>query len=187
VLVLRWDPSSDAETPQAGLTYNVRVGTTPGGGDIVPPASLPSGYRQIVKPGNAGQATLARLTNLAPGETYYWAVQAIDHSYAGSAFSEEQAVVFNPEGVSADAGADLPVTFVIQGNYPNPFNPITHVVFDLPDASEVLQAYICIAVLEIDNREGVPKSRKGACPLEASRPVRSISSAVFIVKSEPKF
>jgi Secretion system C-terminal sorting domain len=31
----------------------------------------------------------------------------------------------------------LPETFALHGNYPNPFNPTTNIVFDLPEAAEV--------------------------------------------------
>ncbi len=35
------------------------------------------------------------------------------------------------------AAETLPETFALQGNYPNPFNPTTSIVFDLPEAAEV--------------------------------------------------
>ena len=39
---------------------------------------------------------------------------------------------------SVDAiDATLPETFTLQGNYPNPFNPTTQVVFDMPEAGVV--------------------------------------------------
>ncbi|MXW64416.1 MAG: T9SS type A sorting domain-containing protein, partial [Bacteroidetes bacterium SB0668_bin_1] len=37
---------------------------------------------------------------------------------------------FNAEG-------EIPTAFHLRGNYPNPFNPSTRVVFDLPAAAEV--------------------------------------------------
>ena len=36
-----------------------------------------------------------------------------------------------------DAEEEIPTAFQLHGNYPNPFNPSTHVVFDLPSAAEV--------------------------------------------------
>lgn len=84
-VTLRWNAPADDHTPSAGLTYNLRVGTTPGGSEIVSPLALDSGYRQVVA---AGQrvTTTARLLNLKAG-TYFWNVQAIDAAMAGSAFS----------------------------------------------------------------------------------------------------
>ena len=36
-----------------------------------------------------------------------------------------------------DAEGEVPAAFRLHGNYPNPFNPSTRVVFDLPSAAEV--------------------------------------------------
>ena len=91
-VTLSWTASSDAETPPAGLTYNIRVGTTTGGIQTASPmASVASGYRRVVQGGNAGQRTTAVINGLAPG-TYHWSVQAIDTALAGSAFANEATV-----------------------------------------------------------------------------------------------
>jgi hypothetical protein len=37
----------------------------------------------------------------------------------------------------SDWESNLPETFALQGNYPNPFNPVTNIVFDLPERAEV--------------------------------------------------
>jgi predicted nucleotidyltransferase len=85
---LNWSDPTDLTTLSSGLTFNVRVGTAPGGSDVVSPlANLSTGMRRIVSPGNAGEANGAIL-NLAPG-TYYWSVQAEDASYSGSQFATE--------------------------------------------------------------------------------------------------
>jgi FG-GAP-like repeat len=85
---LNWNPATDAETPQAGLTYNLRVGTTPGGSDIMSPMANSNGTRKVVQMGNVNQNTNWTLKNLKPG-TYYWSVQAIDTAFAGSTFATE--------------------------------------------------------------------------------------------------
>src|SRR6185437_13391489 len=36
-VTLHWNPGSDANTPVGGLTYNLRLGTTLGGSDIIGP------------------------------------------------------------------------------------------------------------------------------------------------------
>jgi hypothetical protein len=88
-VTLSWSASSDSQTPSTGLTYNLRVGTAPGAGDIVAPMSdTGNGYRRITGMGNVGQGIGAVLWNLTPG-TYYWSVQAVDTAFAGSAFAVE--------------------------------------------------------------------------------------------------
>jgi bacillolysin len=106
---LSWTASTDAQTPAAGLTYNVRVGTTPGGVDVVPPmASTATGYRRVAQMGNQNLGTTASLTGLGPG-TYYWAVQAVDSAFAGSPFSAESSfqvcdTTLSPSSVALGAG-----------------------------------------------------------------------------------
>ena len=47
--------------------------------------------------------------------------------------------VVEPKVVTSteEFGAEVPATFRVNGNYPNPFNPSTNVQFDLPSASTV--------------------------------------------------
>lgn len=89
-VTLSWNKATDAQTPQDGLTYNIRIGTTPGGSEVVAPMSIPStGVRTVVQLGNTNHRTSWTIHNLTPG-TYYWTVQAIDNAFAGSAFAAEQ-------------------------------------------------------------------------------------------------
>jgi hypothetical protein len=87
-LLLAWDPATDS-TETNGLTYNVRVGTRPGGTEIMSPLSRPDGRRLVARPGNAFHSLKRMLRNLAPG-TYYWSVQAVDNSLEGGPFAPEQ-------------------------------------------------------------------------------------------------
>jgi len=84
-----WNAASDAQTPAAGLNYNLRVGTTPGGSQIVAPQSSSGGYRRLAALGNAGPRLTARLGSLKPGTNYFWSVQAVDTAFAGSPFAAE--------------------------------------------------------------------------------------------------
>ncbi|MBP7829488.1 MAG: VCBS repeat-containing protein [Kiritimatiellae bacterium] len=90
---LSWLASGDAETPVPGLSYNLRVGITPGGAEVVSPLSCPdSGTRKVAALGNVNQNLSWTLKNLPP-MTYYWSVQAVDTAYAGGAWAAEQPFV----------------------------------------------------------------------------------------------
>ena len=89
-LKITWKQGHDQETSACDLTYELRIGTAPGLGDIMRPASLEDGRRKTLREGEMGTA-LYKLFNakaLKPG-TYYIAVQAIDAGGLGGAFSDE--------------------------------------------------------------------------------------------------
>ncbi len=86
---LTWNPAIDAETPDAGIAYQVYIGTAPGQIDVVsPPALLTDGTSTLLNSGNAGYVTTFTLRDLPEGR-YYWAVQSLDASHRSSAFSAE--------------------------------------------------------------------------------------------------
>ncbi|MFH2049392.1 MAG: FG-GAP-like repeat-containing protein, partial [bacterium] len=88
-VIFSWDKSTDTETSQNGLTYNLYVSTTPGGCQVKSPmADISSGYRKVVQLGNVNHCNSYTLKGLPDGN-YYWSVQAIDNTFAGSAFSPE--------------------------------------------------------------------------------------------------
>lgn len=88
--IFSWSAATDDKTPSAGLTYNLRIGTSPGKADILSPLSnLKTGKRLVVNTGNAGYLLNKTIINLKPG-TYYWSVQSIDNSYVGSEWAPEQ-------------------------------------------------------------------------------------------------
>jgi hypothetical protein len=110
-LTYMWSASTDAQTPSPGLSYNLRIGKMPLAVDVIHPFSIVSpgnaldGKRMVVKIGNAGQATSWTFHNVVSGQPYYWSVQAIDHSYVGSAFAPEQVAASNiGNGASTIAG-----------------------------------------------------------------------------------
>ena len=87
VVEFAWEPSTDDHTPQPGLTYALRIGTTPGGSEVLSSDASSTGLRMSASNGNAGHNSAWRIA-LPDGE-YYWSVQAIDAAYIGSEFSEE--------------------------------------------------------------------------------------------------
>ncbi|MDB6112075.1 MAG: putative peptidase, partial [Pedosphaera sp.] len=85
-VLLSWAPPGGAP---GGLSYDVRVGTSPGGTQIVSPAAnTANGIRRLAQPGQAGWSKELRLRNLSAG-TYYWSAQSVNPAYKGSAFAVE--------------------------------------------------------------------------------------------------
>jgi hypothetical protein len=89
-ITFTWSAALDDHTPPQSLTYNLRIGTTPGGTEVMAPLSdLSSGYRRVARMGNAQLGTNAWLTGLMPNRPYYWSVQAVDGALAGGPFASE--------------------------------------------------------------------------------------------------
>ena len=95
-VAFNWDAATDAETPSAGLSYNVFIKENPAGTPEYiksPMAQENDGWRKLPELGNAMQNT--RYTWNIPKEycgsnaDFTYKVQAIDHAYAGSEFSSE--------------------------------------------------------------------------------------------------
>ncbi|MHC4502685.1 MAG: FG-GAP repeat domain-containing protein [Planctomycetota bacterium] len=86
-----WLASTDARTPETGLSYNLRVGTTSGGNEVLSGMARADGRRKlpargVVQPG----LSVNEWTLTLPAGTYYWSVQAIDTAFAASAWPAEQ-------------------------------------------------------------------------------------------------
>lgn len=114
---LSWKDGTDDHTAEAGLSYNLRVGTSPGGNNIMSSMTASDNSLFSQGNGNAGYNNSWILRNLAPG-TYYWSVQSIDKSGLASPFSTSQQFIIEPpfktssfdvSGVisSAGSGADF--------------------------------------------------------------------------------
>ncbi len=122
IATLHWNPASDVQTPASGLTYNLRVGTTPGGGEIVSPQAITAtGCRLLPQFGNVSHGLTATLTNLSPG-VYYWSAQAIDSMWAGSAFATEGSFTLPPPPPPTPIPGDLYLP-LIQRASDNPVAP----------------------------------------------------------------
>lgn len=93
-LYLSWSKSYDNETPQLGLTYNLRIGTSTGGCEIMSGHALSNGKRTIVDMGNVQHNTswVINLPSPVPQKIYY-SVQAIDNGFLASEWSPEQSNV----------------------------------------------------------------------------------------------
>ena len=84
---MSWNEAQDDYTSSAGLSYSVRVGSSPGSSNIMSANASIDGFRKVPSKGNAEHNLKWRLA-LSPGK-YYFAVQAVDASFVGSLFSDE--------------------------------------------------------------------------------------------------
>ncbi len=104
---LSWLPTTNGNQ-SGGLSYNVRIGTAPGGEDIIPShSSLSTGYRRVPRMGNASLANRFVTTGL-PNGRYYWSVQAVNAAFDGSAFADEASfVVQDPPSLTPPADVTI--------------------------------------------------------------------------------
>jgi hypothetical protein len=107
IATFEWSPAGDTETPAAGLSYNLRIGTIPGGSDVLSPMSDTSGVRHVARLGNA-QLGLSAAFRFESGTPYYWSVQAVDSTFAGSPFAPESSFKILPAAVSVMATNVVP-------------------------------------------------------------------------------
>ncbi|MBK8553672.1 MAG: T9SS type A sorting domain-containing protein [Ignavibacteria bacterium] len=122
IIHFNWLSGYDQNTPSPGLTYNIRIGTTPGGSEIISPLSSgSSGFNKFPGHGNSGNSLQTHLTDLDTGK-YYWSVQTVDNTYNTSEFSIEQSFIVTKPG---ELGIPVPQDIVLKQNFPNPFNPKT--------------------------------------------------------------
>lgn len=89
-LKLSWARGKDKETSSCDLTYELRIGTAPGKGDIYHGNANANGTRRVLSDGNMGRALsyMYDTGNLVEGK-YYIAIQAVDASGLGGEWSDE--------------------------------------------------------------------------------------------------
>jgi hypothetical protein len=89
-VVFDWSDVPDSQTGKQAMTYNLRLGTTPNGVEVISPAvDLQTGFYRLARPGSLFSRSAATLRFL-PYRTYYWSVQAVDASFAAGQFSVEK-------------------------------------------------------------------------------------------------
>ena len=94
-VVVKWDAGYDIETPEAGLYYNVGVGTIPGAEDIVSGVYGSPLLGNYLRPKLSDSQLGLRLKNL-PAGIYYWSVQTIDAGLKASEWSDEETFLISP-------------------------------------------------------------------------------------------
>ncbi|MEI6456227.1 MAG: T9SS type A sorting domain-containing protein [bacterium] len=120
-----WNSAQDDNTPSLALSYNLRVGLSGSAMEALAPFTDPStGFMKVYDLGNVSQDTTWALTGLPDG-TYYWSVQAIDHSSAGSAFAQVESFSVGSTGINVSDRAGKAVSVM-----PNPAKKIMMVSSD---------------------------------------------------------
>ncbi len=128
-VILNWNPSTDLESLNTNLTYNLRLGTTPGGNEIVSSMANADGTLKIPKQGNVSQNKNWYLKNLPLG-TYYWSIQAIDNNFEGSGFAVESSFTITTLSDKEDVDEIYENAGFVK-SYPNPFNHATTIKYFL--------------------------------------------------------
>ncbi len=114
-VIFNWQRSTDLQTPSPAITYNLRIGTSPGTSDILSPnGNVTTGARYLPAVGNMAANTFAIIRSLQPG-TYYYSLQAIDQSFAASPFTEEQSFVILPTSTSRNPIENQGIKVVNEG------------------------------------------------------------------------
>ncbi|SNR46143.1 DNA-binding beta-propeller fold protein YncE [Lutibacter agarilyticus] len=103
-LEFSWNPATDDHTPSVGLTYAIKIGTTPGGEDVMSSNSNSNGVKKDAEKGNVEHNLKWKLS--LPEGTYYWSVQAVDASYSGSEFTTPVQFKVTATGIDSDSDGD---------------------------------------------------------------------------------
>ena len=120
-----WDAAEDDASPQASITYNLFLVNKANGSYIsFPLADTTSGELIVPGMGNVQLNTSWTITDLPIGE-YRWGVQAIDNSFAGSAFASQDLNV--AEEVTGIRDRDFSIGMKI---FPNPSTGKVSVKFE---------------------------------------------------------
>ncbi len=127
-------PSPSFTWPEPGSVV-FQLATDPTFGSIIDSATV-----------TGGQYTTSQL--LSDDSTiYYWRVLAGAGAEPTAGFNSFT-VVPVPTDAGSENGTGLPTTFALHPNYPNPFNPSTTIMYDLPRST-----YVRLAVYNILGQE----------------------------------
>lgn len=111
-LTVTWQRGSDRETPSTDLTYELRIGSTPDGDELLHVAATPDGLRLDALRGNCGYDLKRKFnTQSWPQGDIYISIQCIDDSGLGSQFS--QPAIFKNTRIPAQFIIEAPTNVAI--------------------------------------------------------------------------
>jgi len=164
---LQWNSSTDEQTPAEGLSYNLRIGTAPGTGDVKAPMADNNGHRKIVRIGNVNQVNswTLNLENLAEvfnnNSGLYWSVQAIDNGFLGSEFAPEDTIglsgkILQITDVPYDQGGKVTLRWQASGlDINNSFLSYYSIWRAIPTGTKASFNSVEMSALKLSNKESV--------------------------------
>jgi hypothetical protein len=99
--------------------------------------ALDAGFTAPLHEASVIGGTSATPSQLASYQWHYWRVRGVTASGEAGPWSRPFRFGTGDTSVSTEDEAIVPETFVLEANYPNPFNPQTTIGFALPQAAEV--------------------------------------------------
>lgn len=161
-LILKWDEAARAEM------YNLQLAAN-------------EGFDELIIEEDQLTATKFEPDEglLDPSKTYYWRVQAVNE--AGNSEWSEPLSFSTSETVSAADPDERPDEYRLGANYPNPFNPVTAISYQIPEESEVrLEVYNMLG----QRIETLVSEQQSAGRYEVSFDASNLSSGTYIYRIE---
>jgi len=157
-----WQPLSDA------ASYDFQV-------------ALDAGFTTLLHDESGIAGTEARASDLANGQRHFWRVRGVKSGGEAGPWSVPSRFTTTDMSVDVEDEVGVPEQFVLEANYPNPFNPQTTIGFAVPQASSVR-----LVVYDVLGRE-VARLVEGTLPAgrhEAMFEATQLPSGVYLYRLE---
>ena len=100
-------------------------------------------------------------------------------SRSGGIWQLQQKMAASKQSNSPDAISDVPADFVLEANYPNPFNPQTTIAFALPEATHVtIQVFDMLGQKVVELVNGKKEAGKHTLTFDA----QGLASGVYLYR-----